>query len=223
MNFGDERVELCEAGRTLLAEGLVARTWGNLSIRVAPDQFIISPSGRAYETVSPNDVALVQLGDLRWEGPLKPSSEKELHARIYRSRQDVGAVIHTHQPAASSLAAARQGFVPNAEAHRERLGDEVPCVPYALPTTKALAKAVERTVTGSSCRALLLSNHGALCLAADMAAALRVALALESACTAVILEAFRRSSGLSSGGLNEMLRHYVDMSPNRRHDSGSTT
>jgi L-fuculose-phosphate aldolase len=209
VTFAAERAELCDAGRRLLAEGLVARTWGNLSIRVDEHHFIISPSGRTYDTVMPEDVALIRLADLGWSGPLKPSSEKELHARVYRARQEVGAVVHTHQPAASSLAAARRGFVPQTAEERALLGEEVPCAPYALPTTKALAKAVEKTVSGSSARAVLLSNHGALCLGGDMQDSIRIAIALEAACETVVLQSFAEMTGVDPPSRAEMLHHYM--------------
>ena len=209
MAFAAEREALVRAGRELLKKGLVARTWGNLSIRVDGGRFLITPSGRSYEMVGPDDLALVTLDDLTWEGPLKPSSEKELHARTYRMRPDVGAVIHTHQSAASSLAAARKGFAPQAAAVGDTgigrvpgadeadLGSVVPCVPYALPTTRALARAVEKTLETAvpGVKALLLSNHGAVCLGADIDGALRTALMLEEAAEAEILTGFRARIG----------------------------
>ena len=62
-------MELCEAG-------LVARTWGNISARVSDTQYVITPSGRAYDTLTPEDIVLVNITDGSYEGDVKPSGEK---------------------------------------------------------------------------------------------------------------------------------------------------
>jgi L-fuculose-phosphate aldolase len=204
VNLSEERSRLITAARSLHERGLVARTWGNLSLRVDGGRFLITPSGRTYETMRAEDLSLVSLATGRWEGPLKPSSEQGLHARIYRCRPEIGAVIHTHQPAASSLAAARQGFNPASPADRERLGGAVPCVPYALPTTRRLARLAEETAARSRCRALLLSNHGALCLGSTIEEALQVSIDLEEIAQKEVLSRFR--AGASRG---DLLEHYA--------------
>ena len=56
MTYGAERSLLCETGLELLEKGLVARTWGNLSVRVDGAKFLISPSGRTYDSVKPEEV-----------------------------------------------------------------------------------------------------------------------------------------------------------------------
>ena len=209
-DYLDERTVLAEAGRYLLERGLVARTWGNLSIRVDEEHFLITPSGRNYETLGPDDMALVSLRNLSWSGTMKPSSEKELHARIYRDRDDAGAVIHTHQPAASSLAAARRGFSPSlTSGDSARVGESVPCVPYALPTTSALAKSVEQVlqVTGPDTRALLLSNHGAVCIGADMAETLKLAVNLERASEYQVLKGFRTMTNQPAATRDDILSY----------------
>ena len=64
------------AGKKLVESGLIARTWGNVSCRVSDTQFVITPSGRAYETLTPEEIVLVNISDLSYEGDIKPSSEK---------------------------------------------------------------------------------------------------------------------------------------------------
>jgi L-fuculose-phosphate aldolase len=162
------------------------------------------------------DLALVSLEDGQWQGPLKPSSEKGLHARVYRCRPEIGAVIHTHQPAASSLAAARQGFVPASEADRQRLGESVPCVRYALPTTKRLARLAAKEAAGSSCRAMLLSNHGALCFGSTIEDALQVSIDLERIAEQEILHRFR-----AGATREELLEHYAPASSAAEMDSAT--
>lgn len=60
----------------------------------------------------PDDIVLVNYHTSEYEGSVKPSSEKELHCEIYRTRKEVQAVIHTHQINASVVAAARREVPP---------------------------------------------------------------------------------------------------------------
>lgn len=89
------------AGKQLVESGLIARTWGNVSCRVSDTQFVITPSGRAYETLTPEEIVLVNIADLSYDGDVKPSSEKGIHASAYQLRPEVNFVIHTHQVNAS--------------------------------------------------------------------------------------------------------------------------
>jgi L-fuculose-phosphate aldolase len=182
-----------DAGRRLHREGLVARTWGNLSLRVNADLFVITPSGIAYDDMRPEQIVPVRMRDLRHTGKPKPSSEKAMHAAIYRARPEVGAVIHTHQSAASSVAAARRDIQEMPAKAREILGDVVRTAAYALPGTRKLAKATVRALAGS--KAALLANHGAVCVGSDMAEAFEVCTELETRCQAFIESAVLRLAG----------------------------
>lgn len=86
-----------EAGKKLLETGLIARTWGNVSARISDTQFVITPSGRAYDTLTPEEVVVVNIDDCSHEGDIKPSSEKGIHADAYKHHPLVNFVIHTHK------------------------------------------------------------------------------------------------------------------------------
>ena len=89
------------AGKKLVESGLIARTWGNVSARISDTQFVITPSGRAYETLTPEEVVVVNIEDCSYEGVIKPSSEKCVHAAAYRHHPTVDSVTHTHQKMAT--------------------------------------------------------------------------------------------------------------------------
>lgn len=168
------RETVCQIGLRLQQEGLVARTWGNLSVRVDGEHFVISPSGFFYEQTRPEHVPLVSVKDLSWQGGEKPSSEKGLHAAVYQEYPDIGAVVHTHQSAASAVASARRS-----------IGKNIPCAAYALPTTQKLARCAvaamkKAPINGNGWRRVLLANHGAVCAAQTMAEATVAAINLES-------------------------------------------
>ena len=67
---------IVQAGHRLVKKGLTARTWGNISARISDTHFAITPSGRAYETLQPEDIVVVKIEDCSWEGDQKPSSER---------------------------------------------------------------------------------------------------------------------------------------------------
>lgn len=179
MNYSEQeaRALVVQAGHRLVECGLVARTWGNISARVSDTHFIITPSGRSYETLRPEDLVLVQISDCTYEGDRKPSSEKGIHAAVYRHRPHIGFVIHTHQDYASCVGV---GGNPLTGLNHTLLGDCVSCASYGMPSTKKLQHGVETAILQHpDAKAIFMRQHGALCMAEDFEGAFAVAQALE--------------------------------------------
>ena len=172
------------AGQRLLAEGLVARTWGNVSVRAGAEHMLITPSGRAYEGMAPEDIVPVNLRTGAYDGPLKPSSEGKLHAEIYRTRSEIQAVIHTHQMNASTVAAARREVPPILDDMVQIIGPTVRVADYALPSTNKIVRVTVKALRGRM--AALMANHGAVCLGRNLDEAFVVCQVLEKACKAFI-------------------------------------
>ena len=178
------RQEIIEGGLRLVKEGLVARTWGNISIRVDDSHMLITPSGRTYEDLTPDDIVLVNYHTSKHEGNIKPSSEKELHCEIYRTRKNIHAVIHTHQMNASTVAAAHREVPPILDDMAQIIGPTVRVADYALPSTKKITKKTVKALKGRN--AALMANHGAVCIGRDLEEAFVVCQVLEKACKAFI-------------------------------------
>ena len=176
--------EIIEGGLRLVKEGLVARTWGNISIRVDETHMLITPSGRNYEDLTPDDIVLVNYHTSKHEGDIKPSSEKELHCEIYRTRKNIHAVIHTHQMNASTVAAAHREVPPILDDMTQIIGPTVRVADYALPSTKKITKKTVKALKGRN--AALMANHGAVCIGRDLEEAFVVCQVLEKACKAFI-------------------------------------
>jgi len=176
--------QILEGGKRLLKEGLVARTWGNISIRVDETHMLITPSGRPYEELTPHDIVLVNYHTSKHEGPVKPSSEKELHCEIYRTRKEIQAVIHTHQMNASTVAAAHREVPPILDDMTQIIGPTVRVADYALPSTRKITKKTVKALKGRN--AALMANHGAVCVGRDLDEAFVVCQVLEKACKAFI-------------------------------------
>ncbi|MBI9091777.1 MAG: class II aldolase/adducin family protein [Desulfobacterium sp.] len=212
MELDEAREAVYRAGLDLVKEGLVARTWGNISVRLDDYRFVITPSGRTYETLKPGEMVVVKMGDLSHEGTIKPSSEKGMHAAVYLGRPEITAVVHTHQLFASTVAAARKGIKGLSKAHARVLGSGVACAAYALPGSKKLKRAAATALEGDR-RAALLANHGALCIGETMAEAFDVAKTLEAACECFIAQSFMEKyeiKGTDLPSTEQMHRFYLE-------------
>lgn len=166
MTEQEARIAVCEAGKKLLREGLVSRTWGNVSIRLDESDMIITPSGRPYEELEPEDMVRVNYNTHEFVGSVKPSSEYKLHTEIYKTRSKANSVIHTHQMNASTVAVARREIPPILDDQAQLLGPSVRVAPYALPNTKKIVKATVKALKGRN--AALMANHGAVCIGRDI-------------------------------------------------------
>lgn len=187
-----------QAGLKLQQLGLIARTWGNISARISDTQFVITPSGRSYDTLTPEQIVIVNISDCSYEGDIKPSSEKLVHAAAYKARPHAQFIIHTHQNFASAvsilgrpirqigeLASSAAELLPdvaNADGLRSVLGDEVPCAEYGSNGSIQLMNNVSRALLGCpSADTVLMQNHGVLCAGTSFEHAFRLASSLETA------------------------------------------
>ena len=133
---------------------------------------VITPSGIPYTRLGEEMLVLVDLETGAWSGRWKPSGERGVHREIYMRRPDVGAVVHSHQNAASVFAAARSAV-------RMPWGDCL-CASYALPGTRELTRATVRAL--GEAPAVLMANHGAFTVGSDLGQAFERIRDLEKAC-----------------------------------------
>jgi L-fuculose-phosphate aldolase len=189
MTIEEARIQVCSSGKRLLKEGLVARTWGNVSVRVSDKQMVITPSGRKYDELTPEDMVVVDFYTLAYEGKIKPSSELKLHSKVYQTRPHIEAVIHTHQMYVSIVASAQKDLKVIQPEHQAILGaDIIHAAPYALPNSKSLVFGTEHAIQSSN--AALMSNHGCVCIGRNLEDVFLVCKTLEEAC-AVYINSFK--------------------------------
>lgn len=181
MNVNDAKALVIKAGIELVKNGLIARTWGNVSCRIDTEAFAVTPSGRDYLSLTSDDIVVVKISDLSYSGQIKPSSEKGLHAAVYRRFPEMNFVIHTHQENASAISATGLASFPISISN-DRFEKEILCAEYALPGTKALRKNVAEALKKTESNAVILKNHGALCFGVDCESTLQTAHDLEKAC-----------------------------------------
>jgi L-fuculose-phosphate aldolase len=182
MEILQAKKEVLAAGRELVEKGLVARTWGNVSCRIDEKRFAITPSGRDYGNLTEDDIVVVEIETLKYEGKVKPSSEKAIHAAAFTLNAETNFVIHTHQVCATVLSAAGHSDLKLSAEENEILGGPVLQADYGLPGTKKLARNVERVLKQNKTAAVLMQAHGALLTGRDRAQAFRRAILLEEVC-----------------------------------------
>lgn len=156
------REEVAGVARRMISSGLVTGTSGNVSARTPEGDVLITPSGLDYAAMEPEDVVLVNVEGEVLEGEFAPSTETPMHTGIYRARDDVGGIVHTHSKYATTLACL--GWeIPSVHYMLAALSDEgrVPLAPYTTYGTEELARYASDTL-GSTHRACLLQNHGTI-------------------------------------------------------------
>jgi L-fuculose-phosphate aldolase len=159
----DERAAaIAEIGQRIYQQGLIVAGDGNISVRLAADQIMITPAGLCKGRLHPRDMVIIDLDDQLLASPAghRPSSERRLHLLTYRARPAVQAIVHAHPPTA--VAATLAGV----SMHTEWLPETIltlgaiPTAPYALTGTTEMFDAVAPYLADHN--ALLLSHHGAL-------------------------------------------------------------
>jgi L-fuculose-phosphate aldolase len=172
-----ERGQLVEFGRRLRGDELTVGTSGNLSIRCG-DLVAITPSGTAYETLTPEAICVIDLEGNRVDGRLAPSSEVPMHTLVYRST-DAAAVVHTHPLYASTLSVLVDEL-PAVHYMIALLGGPVRVARYARYGSAQLAENSVRAMDGRY--AVILQNHGATTWGENLARAYTRSVYLEWLC-----------------------------------------
>jgi len=196
-NETELRVAICEVGRRLYAKNLVTATDGNISVRIGPDRFLVTPSGTAKGFLQPHDIVIADSKGKLIEGEGKVSSEFFTHLSAYMQRDDISAVVHAHPPTAVALTLAGLSMDELVLPEVVFVVGAVPTAPYATPGTPEGADSVRELV--AKCDALLMDRHGALALGTSLMDALykmeKIEHSAQTLAAALSLGEIRRLSG----------------------------
>ncbi|MGC2660791.1 MAG: class II aldolase/adducin family protein [Bryobacteraceae bacterium] len=161
--YRDGIVRVC---RLIYEKGWVAMNDGNVSIRIAEDRILCTPTAVSKGMVQADEIVLCDLGGNKVEGECECTSEIAMHTTIYRLRDDIRSVVHAHPPVATGFAAAGKALdkalLPEVII---QLG-AVPLAAYGLPGTRALTEGMLPLIPHYD--ALLLENHGCTCYGQDV-------------------------------------------------------
>ncbi len=157
---------ILETCRRLEAIGYFVGTWGNVSVRV-PEGLIVTPTRVQYDLMTLNDFVTVSPEGAVIAGRRLPSSETDVHRLVLNSRDDVGAVIHSHSPCATAVSCLRRPIPPFVEDLAQIVGGAINCTRY-VPGGRHMQLAEEVVAKLGDVNAVLLANHGVLCCGRDL-------------------------------------------------------
>ncbi|MBQ5534621.1 MAG: L-ribulose-5-phosphate 4-epimerase [Lachnospiraceae bacterium] len=181
--------EVYEANMLLPKYNLVTFTWGNVSgVDRDRELFVIKPSGVPYEDLTPDDMVVVDFDGNKVEGKLNPSSDTATHAILYSRFDDIGGVVHTHSPWATSWAQAGRSIPCYGTTHADYFYGSVPGL--RVLTREEMDEGYEKN-TGvliadyfedrdhNAVQAVLCKNHGPFTWGKDAEDAVHCAVVLE--------------------------------------------
>lgn len=170
--------EIIDTGNNIYQKNLISGKSGNISKRIKGsygDIIAITPTLKSLSGLNQEDIVLVDLdGNTLTSG--KPSSEVNMHLEIYKKRDDVNAIVHTHSPYATGFAFSNKS-IKRLEGFGEIKNPYLPSIEYEKPGSSELAKNASEGIGDSD--VLVLKNHGVICVSENLKEAQSLAVFVE--------------------------------------------
>jgi len=215
MNEQQLKEQMCDICHKMWQLGWVAANDGNLSVKLDDNTFLATPTGISKCFITPDKIVKINAkGEVleALEG-YRPSSEIKMHLRCYEVRDDVGSVLHAHPPTATGYAVANKALDGYTMIESVIAIGSIPVTPYGTPSTYEVPEAITPYLEEHD--VMLLQNHGALSVGADLITAYY---RMET------LELFAKISLTAHllGGEREISRENIDRLCNMRAQYGVT-
>lgn len=149
-------------------KNLVMGTWGNVSVRLDDGNILITPSKIPYNEMKPEDLMVIDPKGNIVKGIHLPTSERDIHRNILNIRKDIHVIIHTHSENAMACCAVPDGIPPISEEMAQIIGGGIPVSQKFIPSEKheLLGEEVSRCI--GDVNAILIKNHGPVCLGRNL-------------------------------------------------------
>ncbi len=216
--------QVFEANMDLPRYGLVTFTWGNVSaIDREQGRVVIKPSGVPYESMTADDMVVVDLEGKVVEGKLKPSSDTPTHLALYKAFRNIGGVVHTHSTYATAWAQAGREIPNIGTTHADYFKESIPCTrtmtqeeilnQYELETGNVVLETCT-SINPDHTPGVLVSNHGPFTWGKN---------AHDAVHNSVVLEQIAKMAYISIGinPLYQMNQHLIDKHFNRKHGANA--
>ncbi|MGX9808891.1 L-ribulose-5-phosphate 4-epimerase (plasmid) [Exiguobacterium acetylicum] len=212
--------EVLEANLALPKHDLVTFTWGNVSgIDRNAGLVVIKPSGVPYDALTIEDLVVVDLEGNVVEGDLRPSSDTPTHLALYRALPEIGGIVHTHSPWATSWAQAKRAIPALGTTHADYFYGEIPCTrelsdeeietAYELETGNVIIETLnELHLEPVAVPGVLVANHAPFCWGKDADEAVHNAVVLEEVAKMGI-HALNLNPGLAPIKQSILDKHYL--------------
>ena len=159
------RQDVISVCRLMYQNKLVAATDGNVSVKLAPDRLLFTPSGVSKGLVTGDQLIVTDMNGRKTAGAGEPSSEIRMHLAVYQERPDVAAVVHAHPPIATAFTVAGVSLAPCVLPEVVFHLGTIPTSAYATPASEQGPGVVRELIRG--CDAILLDRHGTLTVGED--------------------------------------------------------
>ncbi len=168
LSYRELREQICDVCHKMWQKGWVAANDGNVSVKLEDGTFLATPTGMSKSFITPEKLVHIDKEGniLEAEDGCRPSSEIKMHLRCYQEREDVGAVLHAHPPVATGFAVANKALDEYSMIETVIALGSVPVTPYGTPSTYEVPEAIAPYLGEHD--AVLLQNHGALTVGADV-------------------------------------------------------
>ena len=183
----DQRNKIIEFSLKLNSTNLSPLRSGNISLRSEEngnDGYLITPSGKKYETLKPEDIVFMGLNlneeEENNDSANKPSSEWRFHRDIYVNKEEAQAIVHAHSPHATAVSSHGKPIPPFHYMIALAGGEDIKCADYATFGTEKLSNNVIKALENRS--ACLMSNHGQVAFGKNLEQAFELAQEVENIC-----------------------------------------
>ena len=210
--------KVLHANLDLVKNGLVLFTWGNVSaVDRETDLIVIKPSGVDYDTMTAEDMVVVDLDGNIIEGKYRPSSDTPTHLELYKRHKEIGGIVHTHSTYATAFAQASRSIPAYGTTHADYFYGDIPCArslkpnemtDYEKNTGVVINETVKDVVAIPAC---LVANHGVFAWGCD---------ANEAVYHATVVEEVAKMSQLTeqlNPKTNRLPQHIADKHYFRKH------
>jgi L-fuculose-phosphate aldolase len=171
-NLTDEtalRKQIIDYGLKSYSSGFVTETEGNLSARLSEDTFLVTPSRVPYEKRQVDDIVLLDSEGNVIRGKRTPTTETRMHLAVYRARPDVNGIVHAHPIYCTMLAVIGEPLRPILDEMVPYLGGGVEVTQFAPSGSAEIAAECVKSLGNRA--AVLIANHGNLCVGKNLARA----------------------------------------------------
>ena len=168
MDINTVKEQICDVCHKMWQLGWVAANDGNVSAKLEDETILATPTGISKSFITPEKLILLNgKGEvLEAAEGYRPSSELKMHLRCYDRRDDVFSVVHAHPPGATGFAVAHRPMDMYNMIEDVAVIGSVPLTPYGTPSTSEVPDAIEPYLEEHD--VMLLTNHGALAVGADV-------------------------------------------------------
>lgn len=168
MDINTVKEQICDVCHKMWQLGWVAANDGNVSAKLEDGTILATPTGISKSFITPEKLILLNgKGEvLEAAEGYRPSSELKMHLRCYDRRDDVFSVVHAHPPGATGFAVAHRPMDMYNMIEDVAVIGSVPLTPYGTPWTSEVPDAIEPYLEEHD--VMLLTNHGALAVGADV-------------------------------------------------------